>query len=61
VGWLGSGPRATNSPSAIVAVAPQRETHSGQKVETSVMVGSVIGASVAESGREYPLVRRQPE
>jgi hypothetical protein len=39
-----------------VAVAPQRETHSGQNVGTVVVVASGIGASVGSpGGPEYPL------
>ena len=34
VGWAGSGPIAVSRPSTTVAVAPQRDTHIGQKVAT---------------------------
>src|SRR5215469_16682462 len=36
VGWPGNGPSATERPSSTVAVAPHRDTHSGQNVATSV-------------------------
>src|SRR5215475_12627789 len=36
VGWPGSGRSASRRPSSTVAVAPHRDTHSGQNVATSV-------------------------
>src|SRR5262245_21558102 len=36
VGWPGSGRSASRRPSSTVAVAPQRDTHSGQNVATSI-------------------------
>ena len=38
VGWPGRGRSASRRPSSTVAVAPQRDTHSGQNVATSVVI-----------------------
>src|SRR5215470_15284073 len=43
VGWPGSGRSASRRPSSTVAVAPHRDTHSGQNVATSVANLHLLG------------------
>ena len=51
VGWRGSGSSAVKPPSTLTAVAPQRETHSAQKV--GVRTGVSFG-STGPSARTVP-------